>query len=120
MLRRALAWGCICLCAVLTGWMLFHHLKPAPASFVLPASGAATQKDKRFQVPWPEGSVNPNEASVKQLNMLPGIGPVTAINIVEERTQHGNFVFPEDLLSVKGIGPATLRSLWEYLYLPVP
>ena len=120
MLRRTMAWTCIGICIVLTGWMLMFHLKSVPAVYLVPSSGASLRRGQKMDVPWPNGSVNPNEASIEELDRLSGIGPVTAANIVEERNQHGDFVFPEDLLSVKGIGPATLQSLWQDLCLPLP
>jgi len=42
---------------------------------------------------------------------LPGIGPVLARRIVEGRP----YARVEDLLKVKGIGPATLERLRPYL-----
>ena len=99
---------------------MFRHLKPVPASFLLSVSGAASRQDETLSVPWPDGHINPNEATLRELDALPGIGPVTAMNIVAERTQNGGFVFPEDLLSVKGIGPATFEALWASLSLPLP
>ena len=120
MVRRMLAWSCIGLCIALAGWMLMCHLKPVPAAYLLSASGASQRQGQKMDVPWPNGSINPNDACLEELNRLPRIGPVTAANIVAERIAHGSFVFPEDLLSVRGIGPVTLQSLWEDLRLPRP
>lgn len=50
-----------------------------------------------------------NRAGVEELQTLPGIGPALAQRIVESRTRDGPFQRPEDLLRVKGIGPATLN-----------
>lgn len=50
-----------------------------------------------------------NTAGVEALQVLPGIGPVLAQRIVEERQAHGPFRAPEDLLRVRSIGP----SRWE-------
>ena len=115
-----MAWICIGICIALAGWMLMRHLKSAPAAYLLPSSGAALRRGQKMDVPWPNGSVNPNKASIEELDRLSEIGPVTAANIAEERNRHGDFVFPEDLLSVRGIGPATLQSLWQDLFLPLP
>ncbi|MGI6609391.1 MAG: ComEA family DNA-binding protein [Limnochordia bacterium] len=47
-----------------------------------------------------------NTATQKELEQLPGIGPVLARSILKERAKRGRFASVEDLLSVKGIGPA--------------
>lgn len=50
-------------------------------------------------------------ATVRQLDRLPGIGPVLADRIVEYREQGGEFESVDDLMRVKGIGKATLDRL---------
>lgn len=55
--------------------------------------------------------INVNTASSKELETLPGIGPVLAQRIVEYRETHGPFRTPEDLLKVKGIGPRKLENI---------
>ena len=57
------------------------------------------------------GVVNINRASVTELDALPGVGPSTAQAIVDYRTTIGPFGSPEDLLNVKGIGPAKFEAL---------
>lgn len=57
------------------------------------------------------GVVNINRASVAELDALPGIGPSTAQAIVDYRTTNGPFGSPEDLLNVKGIGPAKFDAM---------
>lgn len=47
-----------------------------------------------------------NEASSAELETLPRVGPVLARRIVEARP----FARPEDLLRVRGVGPATLAG----------
>ena len=59
--------------------------------------------------------ININDASAAALDMLPGIGPVLAERIIAYREQHGDFLLPEDLLNVEGIGQATLEELREYI-----
>jgi len=56
-----------------------------------------------------------NQAGVRELTRLPGIGPALATRIVEYRKQHGPFRRVEDLEAVKGIGPAKLSRLSAYL-----
>ena len=57
------------------------------------------------------GVVNINRASVTELDALPGVGPTTAQAIVDYRTTNGPFGSPEDLLNVKGIGPAKFEAM---------
>ena len=57
------------------------------------------------------GPVNLNSATAEQLDALPGVGPATAQAIVEWRRQHGRFRSVQDLLEVRGIGPAKFGAL---------
>lgn len=59
----------------------------------------------------PAGPVDLNHASAQELQRLPGVGPSTAAAIVAYRTEHGPFAAVEDLLEVRGIGPAKLEAL---------
>jgi competence protein ComEA len=57
------------------------------------------------------GVVNINRASATELDALPGVGPSTAQAIVDYRTTNGPFGSPEDLLNVRGIGPAKFDAM---------
>lgn len=59
----------------------------------------------------PGGKVSLANATVEQLDELPGIGPVTAQKIVDWRTTHGPFRSVDDLDDVPGIGPARIEQL---------
>jgi len=59
--------------------------------------------------------IDPNAAGRAEWDRLPGIGPVTAIAIVEHRQARGPFGGPADLLAVRGIGPRTLEKLEPFL-----
>ena len=52
-----------------------------------------------------------NQATVADLDRLPGVGPSTAQAIVDHRTRNGPFASVDDLLAVRGIGPAKLAEL---------
>lgn len=52
-----------------------------------------------------------NTATAEQLDTLPGVGPVTAGNIISWRTAHGSFSRVEELTEVDGIGPKTYARL---------
>ena len=54
--------------------------------------------------------ININTASQKELDSLPGIGPAMAKRIIAEREKN-TFASVDDLLRVKGIGPAKLAKL---------
>ena len=55
--------------------------------------------------------ININLASVVELEQLPGVGPATAKAIVAYREKNGAFLKVEDLLKVRGIGPAKLSEI---------
>jgi competence protein ComEA len=55
--------------------------------------------------------VDLNTATQAELEGLPGIGPVTAQNIIADREANGPFQTIEDLERVPGIGPATFERL---------
>ena len=56
------------------------------------------------------GMVNVNTANGEQLQTLPGIGQKYSLRIISEREKNGPYYYPEDLESVSGIGPQTLRK----------
>ncbi len=55
--------------------------------------------------------ININTASAQELEALPSIGPVTAQAIIDYRTANGPFASVEDIVKVRGIGPATLEKI---------
>ncbi|HIW63631.1 MAG TPA: helix-hairpin-helix domain-containing protein [Candidatus Stackebrandtia excrementipullorum] len=58
-----------------------------------------------------EGPINLNQATVDHLTTLPGVGPVTAQNILDHRETTGGFDSIDQLQEVNGIGPATFAKL---------
>ena len=74
---------------------------------VLPTDGTSGRGESSA----PGSPVDLNTASVAQLDTLPGIGPATAQAIVDYRSAHGRFSSVDDLLNVRGIGPAKLEEL---------
>ncbi len=52
-----------------------------------------------------------NRAGSEELQELPGIGPALARRILAYRDSVGPFRSADDLLAVRGIGPATLEKL---------
>ena len=59
----------------------------------------------------PTGLVNLNTATVEELDVLPGVGPVTAAAIIAWRDANGAFAGVDQLGEVDGIGPARLEKL---------
>jgi competence protein ComEA len=55
--------------------------------------------------------VDLNTATPEDLESLPGVGPATAAAIVSWRDDHGPFTSVEQLLEVRGIGPAKFEAL---------
>jgi competence protein ComEA len=52
-------------------------------------------------------------ATAEELDALPGVGPVTAQQIIDYRTEHGPFRSVDDLDAVPGIGPTRVEQLRE-------
>lgn len=63
----------------------------------------------------PAKPIDLNSASVKDLQQLPGVGPVTAQRIVEMRDKSGRFRRVEDLLAIRGISQKKLAALRPYV-----
>lgn len=61
------------------------------------------------------GLVNLNTATQAELEELPGVGPSTAEAIIEHRKANGAFGSVDDLLDVRGIGPAKLDAMRDLL-----
>lgn len=59
----------------------------------------------------PGGRIDVNRASARELEALPGVGPALAHRIVELRRRKGRLAGAEELLEVRGIGPARLEAL---------
>jgi competence protein ComEA len=85
----------------------------APAPGRAPKSGGASAK------PSPDWlaahPINANTATEQKLQLLPGVGPVTAAKIVQERRANGPFRTVDELVRVKGIGEKTLEKLRKYV-----
>lgn len=54
-----------------------------------------------------------NVAEPRELSLLPGVGPILATRIAENRIRLGPFASVDDLSRVYGIGPKTLNQIRE-------
>jgi competence protein ComEA len=73
-----------------------------------PQSGLAT--------PSKENPINLNSASAEEFDLLPGIGPTHAADIVAYRTQHGSFNTIDEIMNIPGIGQATFDRIKDLIY----
>jgi competence ComEA-like helix-hairpin-helix protein len=88
---------------------------------LLTTSREAAADGARRAAPLGEGErIDPNRASEAELDRLPGVGPATARAIVAAREGGTVFRRPEDLLTVRGIGDATLERMRSDLDLSAP
>ncbi len=79
-----------------------------------PSSVAASPMDSRDAVPERISVihlVDLNGASSEEIELLPGVGPVTASAIIAYRDEFGPFETLNDLDDVHGIGPKTILNL---------
>lgn len=121
--QRMFGWllALLCLSAAVLNLL---HLRPdptAPTYFLRsPHEATRAQTVTASAVHSPEAAqptVRVNFAGVDELTTIPGVGPVLAQAIIDERITHGFFYYPEDLLCVKGIGEKTLDKLLPYMNL---
>jgi competence ComEA-like helix-hairpin-helix protein len=70
--------------------------------------------------PPPPNPLDLNTATQKQLEELPGVGPVTAKAIVDFRQKGGPFRRVDDLLVVRGISEGRLKRIRPYVFVKPP
>ncbi len=70
-----------------------------------------TQTSKATKAAPELAPVNLNTATAAELEALPGIGPATAVRILEYRQKQNGFKKIEDLMNVRGIGEKMFLSL---------
>jgi competence ComEA-like helix-hairpin-helix protein len=63
----------------------------------------------------PARPININTANSEELELVPGIGPVTAGKILQMRKSYGAFKSVDDLLAIRGLGPKRLDKMRKYL-----
>jgi comEA protein len=80
-----------------------------PALFLSIAIASATTKKP------PLRPININTANAEELQLVPGIGPVTAEKILQMRKSYGPFKSVDDLVAIRGIGKKRLDKMRKYL-----
>ncbi len=84
---------------------------PSSASLQDPAGESSKQGKAPTEL---SGKININEASQKELELLPGIGPSTAKKLVEYRSKQ-KFAEPIHIMRIKGIGRKTFDAIKPFL-----
>jgi competence ComEA-like helix-hairpin-helix protein len=84
--------------------LLQPPLRPAMTASAVADTAIRPEAARAAESPQ-SGRIDLNRSSARELDALPGIGPVLADRIVAYRQLHGPFRTREDLLGVRGIGP---------------
>ena len=90
------------------GEQIYIEAKISSKSARYRSSGNSSLSSMRASIG--NGTININRASAKELERLPGIGPVLASRIVQFRSANGSFLTVEDLGKVPGIGNSKLEK----------
>lgn len=111
-MARRLGWSLAAAAALLMMLAAWPAPARAPERFGLSAGHTSSEA---LPIPTVTGAVRVNSADAPALAALPGIGDALAQAILEERAAHGAFFYPEDLLTVRGIGEKKLAAMRDWL-----
>lgn len=100
--------------------MKFLPLRSSTAIVLLTFALASLPIAARAEKHPPSKPIDLNLANVKELQELPGVGPVTAQRIIDMRQKSGRFHRVEDLLAVRGISQKKLDALRPYVTVFAP
>ena len=85
-----------------------HVHVPGPAEACQPPSGSETVRE--------DLGIDLNTASAEELETLPGIGEAKAQAIIDYRESNGEFQSLEEIMEVRGIGPAIYESIRDLVH----
>ncbi len=78
------------------------------STFSSTSSSNATSSTKNSKI-------NINKATQAELEIIPGIGPSTALKIINYRNENGKFKSIEDVKNVSGIGDSKYEKMKDYI-----
>lgn len=78
-------------------------------------NGLPIKQSSQYNRSYSNNLLNLNQVTSKDLENLPGIGPVLAKSILEYRTNNGFFKNIEDIMNVPGIGEKRFEIIKEYI-----
>ena len=113
--RKALLAACIVLAFATCALLIGTHRQASAFHTQFTIKAQPVLRSRTSASPWPQGTVDVNTATIEELCSLQGIGPSLASAIIAQRETDGAFDYPEDLLTVKGIGQKTLQKFWDQL-----
>ena len=85
------------------------------SKYVTSESGVAQEENNGQTEEKKSEKVNINKATQTELEGLPGIGPATAIKIINYRNENGKFKNIEDIKEVSGIGDAKYEIIKDLI-----
>ena len=88
----------------------------AASEAVPPEASPAPAEEPVLEEVLVEKSVDINQASLEELDRLPGIGPALGQRIIDYREQNNGFYDIEEIMEVSGIGEKTFQKLEPYIY----
>lgn len=103
--QRTLRTLAIALLLIANAIVLFIAIQQPPSTHVVPASAD------------PGYRVRINHADADHLQLLHGVGPSLANNIITHRETHGPFQTTQQLVAVSRIGPKTLHRIEPWVSL---
>lgn len=107
--------ACGCFLLILSFLLLLAGLLPFHTAEPVTFTGSGAGAPAANPIETLSGMDLLNQGDPEALADLPGIGPYLAGEILKERTEHGPFWFPEDLMDVKGIGDKKMAQIRQIL-----
>ena len=81
----------------------------------IPKKGEVTENNTFTSSNNSNSKININKASQVELETIPGIGPSTALKIINYRNENGKFSKIEDIKNVSGIGESKFNNIKDYI-----